>query len=385
MSTKHYIPYIKSKKYGESQDLKTASPGENYTYKDANFRTTVAGNKDGKFTTTTNTGKTVGTKQLNLDGNMSTIVDHINKTLYLPNNENDTHFKAFVQAATKYNRFKTANPNNILAKGFPHVFFVRPSCNVVTSGGTSLVSALKGHELFNYAWKTAPWMVKELAMDNGQSHQFMMALSNYAASFSTSDEYINADTYGKTYTGYKVAYGKSDIESKTAGTFNITFKDDRNLHIYQLHRLWVEYISGCYRGEINPTISTIRDKILDYTGALYYIITAEDGETIIFWSKYYGIFPTDIPSSQYSWGAGNLITSPDLDIRYQFSFKEDFNPYSLIEFNKNAGISGSTSYIPTYDSSLGTTGMTWVGTPFIELEKNSDTQEYEYKLRFKKS
>jgi hypothetical protein len=383
MSTTHYIPYIKNKNYGEVKGLTKAEPGADYTYKEVLGLKETSVSEKGLIETTTNSGK-VGSDKLNIDSDLDKIVDHINKTVYLANDDNNTIYKAFQQASTKYNRFKTADPNTVLMKGFPHVFFVRPSCNIVESGGGSLVTALQGNELFNYAWQSAPWLCRALSIDNGQSHDFLLSLSNYAASFSNSDEYINADTYGKTWTGYKVAYGKNDIESKTAGSFSVTFKDDRNLHIYQLHRLWVEYINGCYRGEITPKNTTILNKILDYTGALYYIITAEDGETIIFWTKYYGIFPTDIPSSQYSWGSGNLISSPELDIKYQYSFKEDFNPYSLIEFNKNAGITGATSYLPIYDEDLGTTGMNWVGAPFIDLEKDTNTQEYVYKLRFKK-
>ena len=114
------------------------------------------------------------------------------------------------------------------------------------------------------------------------------------------DEYINTDTYGKTYTGYKVTYGKHDVESKTAGTIDINFNDDAGFHIYQLIRLWVKYISGVYRGEFSPRNDDVFNKVLDYTGAIYYIITAEDGETILFWSKYYGVFPSTIPASA-SW------------------------------------------------------------------------------------
>ena len=125
------------------------------------------------------------------------------------------------------------------------------------------------------------------------------------------------------------------------------------------------------------------NKILDYAGAVYYILTAEDGETILFWSKYYGVFPTNIPSGQYSWAAGNVISNPQLDITYQFSFKEDFNPYSIIEFNANANVGSNPKYIPVYDAKLGHAGETWVGTPFIELVKNNNADcPYVYKLRF---
>lgn len=311
-------------------------------------------------------------------------VRKMNKSVFLPNNT-DTVVKSLEKYAKYYNRFKIADPNVQLQKGFAHVFFVRPSCHILKSKSPSqLRKGLAKNELFSYAHRSSHWLLRELSSTNGQDHDFMLFLSNYAASFSLSDEYINTDTYGKTYTGYKIAYGKSNIESKVAGQFNVTFNDDRNLHVYQLHRLWTEYINAVYRGEIAPTDNMIKKKILDYVGACYYIVTAEDGETVIFWSKYYGVFPTNVPSSQYSWGAGNVIQSPQIDITYQFSFKEDYNPYSILEFNYNSRVgSTDTNYVPIYDNKVGHVGKTWVGAPFIELITRDSAPKYELKLRFK--
>ena len=46
----------------------------------------------------------------------------------------------------------------------------------------------------------------------------MMLLSNFAQSFSLSDETLATNTYGQSYTGFKVTYGKSLNESRSAGT-----------------------------------------------------------------------------------------------------------------------------------------------------------------------
>lgn len=318
---------------------------------------------------------------------LSEIVDAMNDTLFIPKS-GTTLNEDFKTMTTKYNRFKVANPNLALQKGFAHVFFVRPSCNLLSGASYSLNlrDELQANEHFHYTWKNSPNVVKELVAENGSGHDFMLTLSNAVASFSLSEEYINSDMYGKTYTGYKIAYGQHNIESKTAGEFQVTFNDDRNLNIYQLHRVWVEYISGVFRGEISPITNNIVNKIMDYVGSCYYILTAEDGETIIFWSKYYGIFPTNIPSSQYSWGSGNVISNPQVDITYKYSFKEDFNPYSILEFNYNSRMGQhDANYIPIYDTKLDHVGATWVGAPFIELIRDPSSGVYEYKLRFRPS
>ena len=325
------------------------------------------------------TDKAITNKSLN------TIINDMNKSVYL-SNSSDTVENSFVKASKYYNRFKMANQNLPLQKGFAHVFFVRPDCNLlqVAGKGYELRDGLKSNELFSYGWQSSPSVIKELVTNNGSKHDFMLSLSNYAASFPLSDEYINSDTYGRTYTGYKIAYGKNNIESKTAGEITVSYSDDRNFHIYQLHRYWVEYINAVYRGEIAPKNSNIINKILDYVSACYYFLTAEDGETIIFWSKYYGVFPTTIPSNQYSWGSGSVVSNPTIDITYKYSFKEDFNPYTMLEFNYNARIeSNSATYLPVYDAKAGHSGSTWVGVPFVELVKDEKLDcPYVYKLRF---
>ena len=322
--------------------------------------------------------------ELSTDMSLSKIVDKMNDTLHLANTS-DTVQKSFNKTTNYYNRFKTSGTNSQLQRGFAHVFFVRPSCNILKESGTKLVSALENHELFSYAFQSSKEILKELVSNNGSTHDFMLSLSNQVASFSLSDEYINSDTYGRTFTGYKVAYGKNNIESKTSGEFSVRFNDNKYLSVYQIHKCWAEYINGVYRGEIAPTNSSIMNKILDYVGSCYYFLTAEDGETIIFWSKYFGVFPTTIPSNQYSWGEGNAIYNPEVEITYKYSFKEDFNPYTMLEFNYNSriGVNG-TNYIPIYDKELGHAGKKWVGTPFVELiESPESDRPYQYKLRFR--
>ena len=285
-----------------------------------------------------------------------------------------------------YNRFKLANPNDTLSKTFSHVFFVRPDCNVLTRRGSGWVlpSEIQDDANFYYAWKKSPELLRQLVNDAGYGHDFMMYLSNKARSFQLNDEYINYDTYGKAFTGHKVVYGKTNVESKTAGDFSIQYEDDRDLHVYTLHKLWADYISNVYQGTFNPKTEYIRDRILDYVANVYYFLCAEDGETIIFWSKYYGVFPVTIPSSQYSWAAGNTLSNPEIDIKYQYSFKEDFNPLSIVEFNMNSGDSHDYDYMPIISKDGYTVNTTWVGAPFIETFNDGFSAPYTLKLRFRK-
>lgn len=277
-------------------------------------------------------------------------------------------------SATKYNRFKLPVPDSQLQRTFAHVFFVRPQCNIMldSSTGQSMSGQFADNADYMYAASNSPFIIKELSAGaNNQETQFSFILSNAAKSFSLSDEYINTDTYGTGYTGYKVSYGKHGVESRTAGDFSVTFQDDRNLSIYRLLKLWVDYIEGVYTGKYYPTDTTIVNHLLDYVGAVYYILTAEDGETILFWSKYYGVYPSSIPSTQYSWSAGTLASQISLDVKFNFSWKEDYNINAITEFNYNSNLGNFASakevqYIPVYNKEFGTAGQSWVGRPFIQ-------------------
>ena len=140
--------------------------------------------------------------------------------------------------------------------------------------------------------------------------------------------------------------------------------------------------------------NSIANKILDYVGSVYYIMTAENNETILFWSKYYGVYPVTIPSSQYSWSAGSFVDPQAITIQYNYSWKEDFSISSIAEFNTNARVQymkgTNPRYVPTFDTNTCFSGPTIVGTPYIEKVYATDSDngslaysdQSAYKLRF---
>lgn len=289
-----------------------------------------------------------------------------------------------------YNRYKLPFANDCLKKTFAHVFFVRPNLNLFNDDGTINENVIrdpfffqqykKNHELFTQLSQNRE------AWDPG--HQFMMFLSA-VKSFQLSDEYIGTGSYGTTVNGHKIAYGQSDIESQVAETINMEFTDDQDLNFYFLHKIWSKYISNVYTGRFSPRQESIFNKELDYATSCYYFLCGEDGETILFWSKYYGVFPITIPSSQFSYQYGQILSAPTIDIKYQYSWKRDTDPLSLVEFNMNAfnddsrDPDWSASYTPSFDPNIGRSGPTWVGPPFVELVEDEISGNYIYKLRFR--
>lgn len=331
----------------------------------------------------------------------ASMMDVIHKELYIPITGYTQQLNTM---ATRYNRFKLPNPDLEIKKGYAHVFFCRPVCHLLDpdTGYNTLLPAVKSEGAFQDIFEQNPVLVNEISdvpiKNTSRKSDFMYILSNYVKSFSLNDEELHSDTYGRTYTGYKISYGKTNIESRTAGSFSVTYNDDRTLSIYKIHRMWTDYINAVYRGRIDPATSSIMNKILDYAGSVYYILTAEDNETVLFWSKYYGVYPTTIPSSQYSWNAGSVVNPESITIQYNYSWKEDYQTTSIAEFNSNAKISSEGAgesgleklrYDPVFNRSIYYLGPTIVGTPYIERVLASSlgkslpyTDRFVYKLRF---
>lgn len=304
--------------------------------------------------------------------------------------------KLFNHEVKKYNRFKHPMADSILTKGYLHVFFTRPDCNFLTTDGTMLNTHVRSDPTLKYAFARNPDLIKQLVLRNGMSHDFMLYLSNRARSFSLIDDGLKYDAYGKSQNGYQIAFGRRR-DGDLSKTFQIHYEEDRNLNILNLHKIWIDYASNVYSGKWYPRMEYIWGKIIDYACSVYVILTAEDFETIIYWAKYYGVFPTVVPYSALSWSATEgAVKSPSFDIVYAYSWKEDWNPLALTELNVNTFRKKDPGkhvvYIPPYKSSIASSGYTWVGAPFIEtIEYNILTGDQDLtsgskivsKLRFK--
>lgn len=290
----------------------------------------------------------------------------------------------FRWGAENYNRFKVVNPNDLLTKAFPHVFFIRPSCELLdfSTGNTpSLGYNVKNIPLYNLYYKNCPEVIYSLVKGYGTGHNFMMALSNRAESFELRDRTLEFDTYGKSFRGNSVAYGRHSEKSTAAGEFSVQYTDDYDLHILKIHELWIDYISKIKTGRFTPTESNVLNKVLDYAGSVFYFVCGPDGETIIYCAKYTGVFPTTIPDSALNYSKGNVISNPTYSITYQYSWSEPDVPEIITDFNM---ASSPVNYVAeaSYQPDILSTGTTWVGAPYIEAVKQNDGS-IQYKLRFR--
>lgn len=292
-----------------------------------------------------------------------------------------------------FNRFKMPDVINVLPKTMAYVFFTRPDLNILKKTGNKTFLATQTAKIpeFYYLMMNDPSVLKALTSDFSTKHQFHPFLSNMVNSFELSDEYIDTNEVGETLTGYKIQYGGSDVKSKTSGKFSINFGENCKLQVYKTVKIWEQYISAVYRGELEPKRDYIRSRVLDYAVSAYYILCdATIDNKILFWSKYYGVFPTNSPSATLSWSKGKMLGMPEYDISFAYAFKEDFSPLALAEFNELSDT--DLTYRLPYAISESENGAqepltttvtnTWVGAPFIETIYTGQS-DYNFYLRFR--
>lgn len=280
----------------------------------------------------------------------------------------------------RFNRFKTPFPDYHLSKTFSHVFFTRPDLNLLTDSGDALNGQFSKDPLFSFLYNNNSKLIESLTTKLSASHDFHPYLSNAANSFELSDEFIKTIEHGETFTGWKIQYGRHNIESNTAGQFAINYQDDADFNIYKTHKAWTEYISRVYRGDATPNRDYIKKRILDYAASVYYFVCGPDGETILFWSKYFGVFPLNTPASAGSWARGTSARLPEFNINYAYAMKEDFSPLSLAEFNMNS--STDFEYRKIYEPEIAATGRTMSGAPFVATGTDANGSAV-YKLKFR--
>lgn len=236
------------------------------------------------------------------------------------------------------NRFRLRFPTEVLENSYGYIFFTRPELNLLNSDGSPL-SQTKNIVEFYDLLQSDLTLFKSLQSNitikenNYSPLNFIAPLCNNARNFNTKDEIIKTRESAQTANDWRIIYGHRINDSRAADTVDITFSDNRNLSVYKLMKIWVNYINIITTSNrLKPRDYNRKNRILDYASSIYYFLTSEDGESIIYYCKLIGTFPTNIPSSTFSWDFGSH-KAPEYSITFQYSMKDE-SPLVLKDFNK---------------------------------------------------
>lgn len=237
-----------------------------------------------------------------------------------------------VNLYTKYNTNRLLDCVDFAVKGIPYIFFTTPMMNMTTNNC--------GQDSFlTYMQSTHPDLLSMLSYGSSSNNKhattspFIKLLSNLSRSFEPKDASSKTKEVGENFVGVKLTLPSSNVDSYVGDEFSIRFNDMRELPMLKLLNAWFVYHNNVRKGVISPTEDAIENHYIDYLSSVFFFVTEMDGETIQYWSKYTGVAPINVPFSNFSseWSNHDLI---EYSASFVYSFKEDMNPDTLVDFNK---------------------------------------------------
>jgi len=234
--------------------------------------------------------------------------------------------------------------------GISYVFITKPDLNLTKDlksenytykERTEEISNATQPALYNtlqsgfieYVARNYPDVIDSLTCNKSGKQSFIPLLFNYYKSFSLEDQNTSEGNYNETWRGFSQKLPTTATQSYNGGTFSIMYDETNPPLITFLHKVWFDYMEGVKFNQMTPSMDTLKRREIDYSASLYYFLLAPDGETIVFWAKYTGIFPQSVPYGSFSGGdisARNLI---QVTVNYVYNYKEFLEPSILVDFN----------------------------------------------------
>lgn len=283
-----------------------------------------------------------------------------------------------------YNRFQHPITDVEHRKAFRNLFFTRPECYIMCSeqpgvhNKWGLSSQCESDDDIASSCSRMPHICKMLSPvyvtgtfgTNFKMDNFNYLISNRALGFSIAEENLStSETNGRSIEGYTVTPGMHQ-ESRQGGTISVSFRDTKHLEVYEYHRVWMTYIAKRKRGIFEPPFSRYSysndfpvsfgdltsndlayllhpyDRALEYTASLFDIVTNEANDRMLYWCKYYGIYPVSVAISGLNSDLSGPMTSDlTVEVVYRYQYRLPCVNKTLVEFNFNAGISDNTGKI----------------------------------------
>lgn len=234
-------------------------------------------------------------------------------------------------------RFGIMDPYHQLANAREYLFFTKPDLNIYPRGtngrpSSRMAEYLRHQPEWNMFEEHHYEVLKCLQGSLSSENPFNNLLGNTVSSNlevpGLSTEVL--DTANSMY-GVNIQYHASAEASNDNFDFSLEFKDTKLLDVYTYFKAYELYHELSHHGVIEPWIKYVWFHILYDQYSIYKFIVDEDGETIVYWGKAYGVFSKSLPR--------DIFTNTNFDdgISYTVDFHafqyRDMDPRILKEFN----------------------------------------------------
>jgi len=293
--------------------------------------------------------------------------------------ENLANRYAEVDIKKKFNPYRFRNNVEPFMGGIPIIFMTTPQMNIFEdpsssdyTNGQALVSMITGvglesrvgqlymnstgrntgyatdickdldkaSSLFGYYLQTDPELVRNLTYGEslgGTSSPWIKFLTNLFKGTNLKDLSMRTTEEYESYLGWKQILPGPNTDSYSADNgLAITFDETKNLDVIKFHTLWMEYIEAVRYGNHSPSVQMRMRRTIDYTSSLYFFILDFDMTKLLYWCKYTGVYPTNVPYSVLT--PGDIVTKGPVDvtINYAYQYKEELRPTVIYDFNSVA-------------------------------------------------
>lgn len=312
-----------------------------------------------------------------------------------------------------YWRYKQPNPNNAFQGAYVHIFITRPDLHIFdrSEDGLSMRSDVGNIPDLATIIYTHPECAASLVMrwQSKAMTDINLFLSNRACGIQLSNDQIDEHSFVEAFNKIKPTFGGRIDNSE--GDIDITFNETQDLSVSNTILLWMKYIHATYTGTLSPLVNTTamyKSKFernmkhqhplwrrMDSLASIYVIATDMTQRNIIFWRKYFGVYPKSTAFAGLSTdGSGKIsegvrkITIPFKYCTFRTNNMIDLYAFDCLSdlrtiLNNSAAINplvGNSYQI--WDPNTTTDHDNIAGIPFVAIEQHITPEFPDYNRQF---
>jgi len=246
-------------------------------------------------------------------------------------------------------RFGIPDPKGQIGSAREYLFFTKPDIPIFEQDDWTLnIKSTKMQPVLERStyWRELRYnnfpVLYELQASIDKKNPFNNLLGNTVSNNldipSLSGEVI--DTPNNQY-GTNIQYRGSSEASNDSFDFSLEFKDTKELSVYHYFKAYEDFQTLRHNGggfnkndkkSLRIPYYYIINKILYDQFSIYKFMVDEDGETIIYYAKLYGVFTKNLPRDAFS--NTQFDGGITFNIDFHAAFYDDMNPRIIEEFNR---------------------------------------------------
>lgn len=264
-----------------------------------------------------------------------------------------------------FSRFSYIDPYNAPAGNKEYVFFTKPDLNLFETKN-KINPDLANDSFFVDYFNRYRHLMRQLQYSLDKSKPYLYLLSHAIASSPELPDIVASESESsENLFGDKMSYRHGSQAGDVGFEFSCEFNETKHMEIYNLFKMWDYYeLLKTYGVVRPPSTSYITNMEAHDKVSMYKIIVGDDNKSILFYAKYYGVYPKNIPRSTFS----NLDNG---QFKITVDFHADFvidKPYVLEDLNMLANRGKSIknlSKAKLWDSKNNKINRDFVGNPFV--------------------